>query len=376
MRIRPVLSALPAALLAGAVAAQSVVLPAAATQWQGRWGQTTLFYHNAWDPGVANEARTQLIYDLAEVGDLHAVRAIAVRSWSEPVPNRSGRIELQIRMSTSPQDPNRPSHVFASNEGPAPVLVFSGPVELPATTVGPWPPPWSVLIPLQTPFALAPAPGDRALVIDSSCWNSTVGEPWLTELYDTDVGLMDIELVQGECLGANGSPQLSASVSSELLIAGGYVGLLLGMYPNQRILENNALAIGLRGAGGSYLGMTLPFPLRSIGMPAPENCQLGVEPLAAVPMSFSASGGQGFLDTGNTLPIPNDPSLVGVRLVVQNLALMQFSTGVQVFPSMTLGLTIRSGEEPNGTTVSSAGNRNAATGFPSYRWPVAIELRG
>jgi hypothetical protein len=357
--------------------AQSVVLPDAATEWPGRWGNQTLFFHNVWSPGRANEARTQLVYALSEIPPTFTtVRALAFRTWGEPIATPAGTIQLDISMSTSAQDPNRPSDMFARNAGPSQQQVFIGPVTLPATPGGAWPQPWSIVVPLQTAFALAPAAGDRALVIDVRCWNSTAAEPWLVELYDVDKGLVEAELWQGDCLSAAGSPQLQWSVDGDDLIAGGHLGLLFGMYPgNHPSLHVNALALGLEGVGGTYLGLQMPFSLSVFGVPSPPNCRWSVNPLATKPMTYFTVGTDGFLDTELSLPIPNVPGVVGLRLVAQNAAMMQFPSGLQVFPSSVVALTIRSGALPSGSTVSAGGDRNATSGFPSYRRPIAIELR-
>src|SRR4051812_11188278 len=97
-----------------AAAAQTHVLPAAASLWPGRWGNQTLFFNNAWSPALANEARTQLVYALAELpATLPPVTALAFRTWGEPVANLGGNIDLDVRMSTSAVDPNFVSNVFA-----------------------------------------------------------------------------------------------------------------------------------------------------------------------------------------------------------------------------------------------------------------------
>lgn len=359
-----------------AAVAQADILPAAASTWPGRWGNQTLFFHNAWSPGQANEARTQLVYALAELpANRQPVTALAFRTWDQPIANRGGSIDLSIRMSTSAIDPDQASHVFAQNEGPAPQLVFQGVVTLPATPAsGGWPQPWSVVVPLQTPFVLAPAVGDRALVIDVRCWNSTVGEPWIAEMYDVDDGTYEAELWQGNCLMASGSPQLQWFGSGTQLIAGGALYLTYGMYPgNHPSLAVNTLCLGVQGVGGSYNGIPLPVSLGVLGVPTPPNCVWTVAPLLSVPMSYSTVGTDGFLDV--VLPIPNDPRLVGLRLVAQDAALMQYATGMQVYPSSAVALTIRSGAAPSGSSIAAGGDRNATIGAPSRRRPVAVELR-
>jgi hypothetical protein len=355
-------------------AGQSIVLPAAASSWPGRWAAPYVFYH-PWHAGGPNEARTQLLYDLAEVSaPLPVVRALDFRTWEEPIANPPGAIDLEVRMSTSPRPSDDPDVVFANNGGPNPSLVFSGTVSLPATSGGSWPQPWAVSVPLTTPFPWAPAPGDRSLVVDVACWNNTATGPWLVEIYDVDVGSAATAYQTASCVGPTGMPQFQWSVSNSQLIPGGRIGVLLGMYPTQHpSLANNALCLGTQSVGGSWLGHRLPVPLQRLGIPAPTGCDWAVDVLATSPMDYDA--GAGILDNGAGIPIPNDPLVVGMRLYVQNAALARYAAGLQVFPSTALALTIRSGAHPRGSHVVATGDRRATSGSPRSTWPIAIRLR-
>ena len=77
---------------------------------------------------------------------------------------------IQIDMSTTQAQPGNLSATFADNLGPIVTSVYSGPLTISAPACGPGPCPFSIPIPLQTPFMYDPADGN--LIIDiriSSC---------------------------------------------------------------------------------------------------------------------------------------------------------------------------------------------------------------
>lgn len=372
MRLTPLFVVLTSTI----VAAQSVTLPPAATQVAGNRHHSYLFYSASSGP---NEARTQLLYPLADIpAGFSVIRQISFRPIGS-LANAAASIDLDIEMSTSPRDPDDPSAVFASNAPGPSTRVFTGVVSLPATNTGPWPLPWVVQIPLQSAFTLAPASGDRSLVIDVRCRNGTGARSWWVEQYAT------VQTVRGHggqilnhptCLLPDGQPQMQSSFRPDLLHPGGRVSLTLGLYPNnQPSAAVNALMIGLTAQGGMMGNATLPVELSRLGVPAPPNCMWTVVPLASVAMKYNSYSWGGTLTTDQRFPIPNIPGLAGLRFFAQNTAMLRYPTGMLVFPSVAMEFTIGDSVTPSGGSVSAAGNRNATSGLVSEAGPASILLR-
>ncbi|MBK8096671.1 MAG: hypothetical protein IPK26_06160 [Planctomycetes bacterium] len=334
----------------------------------------TLFYAPFVGP---NEARIQLLYDLAEIAPtLSVIQQLSFRQGGVGIGNVGGAIALEVRLATSATDPNAPSTTFAQNADPAAPIVFAGTVTLPTTTGGGWPQPWQVLVPLQTPFVLAPAPTDRALVIDVRCRNNTAGQSWFVEVNDMDAGSGETVLAQPSCPMPNGQASAPWAWRPDLLIPGRRLALTIGNYPNnQPSASNNALVLGLQGPGGTFGGQLLPASLSAFGIPSPLACQWTVDWIAAVPITYTAYSWGAELTTEQAVRIPANQALAGLQFFVQNAALMQYPNGLQVFPSVALQFTIGSGRLPNGSTVQATGNRNATTGGIAARQPISVLLQ-
>jgi len=370
------LVALCSILAAATVTAQAVTLPPEATQWPGNRHNSSVLYASTFGP---NEARTQLLYPLTDIpATLTAIQQIDFRSLGT-IGNSAATVYLEISISTSPRDPDDPSSTFAVNAPTPAVPVFAGTVSMPAAPFGTWPRPWDVQIPLQTPFALAPAAGDQSLVIDVKTSNSTGLHPWWVEQYGTSPtanGQGSQVLSQPGCLLPNGQTQMQSSHQPNLLHPGGRLALTLGLYPNnQPSAAANVLVIGLQAQGGTIAGQTLPTPLSSFGLPTPPNCLWTVENAMAIPITYNSYSWGGSLTTDQLVPIPNLAGLAGMTFYAQNAALLSYPNGLQFFPSVAMQFTIGDSVTPSGSTITAPSDQNATTGTVSTAGPVSIRLQ-
>lgn len=360
-------------LFCSSLVAQQVVLPAVATQWRGPSAQLALFY--APSSVTQNVARVQMLYPLAEVGAVGSIQRLSFRQPSSGSTNSAGSIDVDVRIATSVADPDAPAATFAANADLSAPSVFVGSVSLPATSAGPWPQPWQVIVPLQVPFVLAPAANHRSLVIDVRSRNNTAESSWAVEAYDVDRGDGATHLSQPNCMFPGGQVQRQWSMRTDTLVPGGRLDFILGDYPaNQTSVANNALMLGTRGRGGTLGGATLPVALTSLGVPAPVNCEWTVEPLISGPMELVTQTWGAWLQTGLLYRLPDTPAVSGLRFFAQNVAVVQSAAGPQLFPSIAVEFVVGSGARPRGSTVASSGFANPTQGGVFARQPISIRL--
>lgn len=355
--------------------AQTAVLPPEALQIQGNRNCPSVFYAGPSGGG----ARTQLLYPLSELPpSTLLVQQLEFRPLGN-IATSAATVQLSIAMSTSPQNANTPDASFATNVPGTAIQVFSGTVSLPAMPTGSWPRPWAVAIPLQVPFVIAPAVGDKSLVIDVRTLSSTGSSAWWVEQYatvSTVSGQGSQVLAQPNCLLPNGQSQLQWSWQPNLLHPGGRLSLTMGLYPsNQPSAALNVQVFGTAAQGGSIAGQPLPTSLATFGLPTPANCQWTVEYDFGIPLTYASYSWGGNISTGSSVQIPNNAALAGVAFFTQNLALLSYPSGLQAFPSVALRFTIGDSVTPSGSVVYALGNSNATSGTVSPDGPVSVRLQ-
>ncbi|MBK8979481.1 MAG: hypothetical protein IPM29_26575 [Planctomycetes bacterium] len=333
----------------GFVVPSKATLAAPGAVWPDRSDQSGPFFGSTLSGWVS---RTQYLYDANDVPVASALlNACSVRSEHQYA-NVASTYRTTILVSQGPLTPDAASATFATNHGANPTTVFTGSVSLPATTVGGWPAAWQAPIPFASPVPFSRAAGG-SLVVD---FQTTVTNlrSWYLEGYRIEGGMASQEFVQYACRTSTGNTSGNFSWNTEQLVPGGVLSFSFAGYPqNMPSLAINGLFFSRTGLGSSVFGMTTPFPLASLGLPASPNCQWAIELIGeGWPLTYDA--GSGRLTVPGT-PVPNDPGLAGATLYMQNVATDTdpVSGAVSIFPSLAVRLTIGTGIRPAATRVSS-----------------------
>lgn len=172
-RLVPPYGLATALLLTGSLAAQQLVLPEA--RYYTHSGSSTSAF-------ATTGFRFQSVYDGANFTvqgtsgaiTIQRVRFRAANSFVSPGGSVFGNVN--VRLSSSPNDFASLSSSFAANRGLDEVLCFSGAVTL-APCGGIVPNSWVVDISLQTPFSYDPARGDLNIEVDGSAPSSALNVP-------------------------------------------------------------------------------------------------------------------------------------------------------------------------------------------------------
>lgn len=150
-----------AALLAGALAGQTLVVPAVAIGADGNSSTT-------WPLDVAN-IRMVYVYDSSHftgqgITTPVLLTGLSFRANAATTSWAGGTSNMVLGLSTAAVDYNSISTTFASNHGPDLATVFSGPLTTPpgSATAG-TPGPFYVTIPFSSPFLYDPSQGDLAI---------------------------------------------------------------------------------------------------------------------------------------------------------------------------------------------------------------------
>ena len=374
----PVLLPLLASCVLGVgLRAQSVIVPSDATVGPpAPWGpfSANVFYSSPL-LGQKPDSRTQLIYATSDIPAPVAVwGSVAFR---RPCKNRVTTLinvnpamttNAVIQMSVSPRLWTDTNTSFAANHGPNLVTVFSGMLSLPMQPPQQvWPCPWEAPVVFGAPFAYAAAAGNT-LVVDILQAGNTGTSWWLLEAYNRDFGhSVPNGPAQPNCKFGNGS-LISFSVSYLPFLGGSWYTSYGGPIPANLPAVG---ALGSQGAGGSWGPIPLPFDLTALGAP---NCLLLVEALVTVPLAITGASSNTYLYP--SIPVPQNPALVGTRFFDQPLFLDPLANawGVVTGPSMTW--IVGSGNGALAREVSAVGNNaGAATGSDKSGLGVALRLQ-
>jgi hypothetical protein len=333
-------------LATGPVAQSLEVVPRLARAWDTH-ERDPYFFHR--DP-----ARTQWIYDVDELTLTQAtLRSVAFRSGGS-LQVQATTVTGALDISTSPLSTTQVTTTFASNRGANATRVFQGTISLPGQA-GNWPRPWTPAVAFAQPFAYVRGPNVRTLVVEfeKSSVNSS-NETWLMERYSVAPGEKRAALTQSNCYGSTGTQSVGWGHAPWEPVPGGTMSLTFFEFPNNVPSYNaSVLLIGLNGPGSLFAGsIPMPFEPYRYGIPSPRFCQLAVEPLVTMPMSYVVRSNQGQLEIRG-LQIPDQPSLYNRRFFVQGLGVDThpiLSTPVLV-PTVALEVRIGSGEVARGKTV-------------------------
>jgi hypothetical protein len=253
------------------------------------------------DSSLPSASRTQLIYPTSDISQPSAVwRSMAVRRPANLATfNPAITVNATIVISVSPLAYDAMTTTFASNHGPVPVTVHSGPLSLPARAQPPaWPAPWEVL-PFGTPFAFQQANG-ASLVIDVH-QSRNPGPVWHVEVMWPDLGTQQNNQTSSlpNCRFSNGS--YNTFIVYTLPTLGNPWRVSYQPLPPNRV---GVGVLGTQGMGGTWGGLRLPIDLTPLGAPG---CTWNVSVDVIVPLTNSGSS----LYTWPDLLIPSDTALAG-----------------------------------------------------------------
>jgi hypothetical protein len=290
------------ALLAANAAAQ-VVLPAFAATQPPRGPYAARIDGNVFYGAIdilPLYSRSQFVYASQEVSVAGAVfRSLAVRRpFDYPGTNPPFPAQLTVVLSVSQQPYQQTSATFATNHGPTPVTVFSGPVAMPQRAdPQTWPAPWEAPLPFATPFVFVRALA-QSLVVEFSSVNATSYYSWILEAQRPDLGMRF------------DNPPNSAALcrfSNNLVLRSGGAPPVVGQ-PWQLGLHQApgaSIGVGVLGSGGAgtpWGGTRLPVDLGPFGAP---RCEWNVTVDWTVPLARIATS-----HLWPVLQVPDDVALV------------------------------------------------------------------
>ena len=345
-----------------------VVPSKAAITQDGKYYSFSLLY----GAPANNAAHTQCLYDTTDVATIAGVLdGVAIRRDNYLSGTHAATtLNLTIETSVSAIAHSAASATFASNHGANRVMVFNGPVSLPARTMGTWPQPWENVLAFSTPVTYA-RPIGKSLVIDFITSGSSSGAIWYADAYVVGYGTSLPDLFQSNCRHSGNTTSSGFGSTAYQPYPGGEFQLSFTRMPmNVPSFNINALIVGARGVGGTFGAYTLPVPFATLGIPAPANCRLGVEYLFTMPMTYVTStvSNQGSLQI--TFPFPNDRALIGASFVTQGVAVdtNPVTSAPEVFPTISLKWNVGSGDTVPASTV----NRVADTTPPAPTGTVRV----
>ncbi|MFO1051151.1 MAG: hypothetical protein U1F36_02910 [Planctomycetota bacterium] len=317
------------------------------------WGNT----------GTTVNSRALYLYDAADIPVTSAV--LQGLSFRPPVGYQlpAATYQTTVIVSGSNTPVTAPQSNFAANHGPTPTTVFSGSLNVLASTNGSWPRPWQPAIPFATPVVWSNS--FASLAVEFQTTGSSNGQIWSLEGIRAEWGFNTSEHYQSNCRNSAGNTSGSWGWNPSGLVPGGSFSLYLYGYPQNSSLSANAMFIGLTGLGSSFGPFVTPFALANLGLAAPANCQwsIGILGGAGYPMSYTASGTSAYLSiTG--LSLPNTPSFAGAQFYTQDIALDLDPNNAtpNLFPSVALRWTIGTGNTVPCAAVTSASSTMPTSG--------------
>ena len=264
--------------------------------------------------------------------------------------------------------PGSASGTFAANHGANVTTVFTGALNVPATTSVPWPAAFVTPIPFAQPVGWNAAAA-QSLVIEYQTTGSSNGQSWSMEGLRAEWGFNTNERFQSNCHNSVGNASNSWGWNPSGLVPGGTFNLSMYNYPQNPSLVTNALFFGLTGQGSQFGPLVTPFLLTSLGLPSTANCNwsIGILGGAGFPMNYRTSGTSAYLEMSN-VPLPNSPSFAGATFYTQNLAVdFDSITGqANLFPSIAIEWLIGTGNTIPCTAVRNlSSSAVSATGIES-----------
>ena len=263
-----------------------------------------------WVPGASKPLRQQQIIDDSLLQGLvgQTLTALEFRRNAQADDFQAGSLNLTVALSITSTEPLSTSSTFANNidpsPAPAPVTVFTGQLQLPAspaTTTPGWTASNILRIPFQTSFVYQ----GGNLCIDIV--GSPLGQPagwWPCDADQSPVTGTVVDL-GGGC-GAYGGPQHRWSTAvPRTLVPGG---------------EGSFFAFGPLGSFG-LIGFATEFPpgwpLALVLPAAPLNCTMFINLPIALDFVMFVDNGLADPRADYVVPIPNTPTVIGGTLTTQ-----------------------------------------------------------
>lgn len=347
---------MPAALAAAGFA-QSTVLPARASTTPGNSEDGWMLYGASTRP----EARVQYLFDASQLPAAPgALRSMWVRrATSVQVALPATTVDLTLTLSQSAVGWTQASAAFAANLGPNAVQVFAGQVSMAARGPSPAPAPWESPIVFTVPFPHNGASGG-SLVLDVVARNASA--PWLVEAFEPLPGSRTTEWDPSQCTHSGGffNNQISFQVPT---IGGEFWVDHFGMPANVPSFALSAVVIGRQGSGGTFGGMPLPLNPGNYGVPTRPGCQLAIDVMDAVPVTYRPGGSSGALLMPH-LPMPSMAGLAGGVFYTQPVSVDTDpgSGALQLYTGWANRWVVGPVAGVPATTVVSPGDASAPTG--------------
>lgn len=289
-----------------AAPAQSLVVPAAQASTDGASSGALA--------GITKRARQQVLVDAShlQAASGHAFDALWFRRDANGATALTGgTADLTITLSETSRVPAAASASFAQNHGFAPVVVFSGPLQVPASPeviLDPWAQDQTLRLPFSTPFPC----GTANLCIEIVANGTGFATPrWPVDCALENLSGSTVSLGQ-HCSSVPELPGTESLFTNamQLTIGATAVFSALGRVDTPAILLIG-FELGSAGLDLSAAGMT--------------GCTLWLQPAASLASVFAGQpaltprwemGGARF-----TLPVPFQPSLLGGTFATQALDL-------------------------------------------------------
>ena len=307
-------------------------------------------------PGAGGEWRQQLLVGSQRLQGLvgRNISAFAWRRSATATTLPSGATNIRVSLSIAPHSPLECSSTFASNVGPNPLQVYSGPITFPTSPAEPgptvaWDPDNTVRIPFTNPFVYT----GGTLCID------IVGTPipglepawWMADAVCEDIHGQTLDL-GGGCGTYGGPTHQWSHVAERSLVPGGYAQMSAYGTPY-------GLAVAAIGQGTPF-GM----PLNMLGLNAPSGCELHLSSFdVLVPAVFVPDPHPMLVSRGGRadveIKIPAIPAALGHSLTTQWFDWSQMATSNAVqwtvataIPTLDMALIEGHPQEPTGNATA------------------------
>lgn len=299
MSNRSVLLAVAAALASGLTAQTAVAVPAHA--------EITESHQSLGLPFGAPGFRTQLLVDPAAIAPSGAfLTGIRFRADRLSLPLGATSVpNVTVSLSHSTQTLPGVSGIFANNVTGTPTVVFQGTVNLPGYTGGnAGAMPWDIDVQFATPFLYSAAQGQLLIDIVGNNAGGALPSYWL-----------DAAEPGGSATSFGRAGDIATFDNLNLLVATGW-DLIPRQITGGNFVEFVTTMSFASPPGVFAIGTTaLPTPLDLTPLGAPNN-ELYLFPEVIVPLAWTQSFIGWFATV--TLPVPNDPTLVGALLYGQS----------------------------------------------------------
>lgn len=308
--------------------------------------------------------RAQHLYDTADIPvTLAALNGMAWRRTNVfGNDNPAGTAVLTVKLGMAPTDGLGISNTFANNLKPGVVQVFSGQINLPHESYsGPNPAPFTITIPFSAAFPYSKT-GGGALVADVlvSSINQAQQDGWILDAAVRVGGdLLDNGPGQFTCKFSDGRWNDTIGWGGGWYPGGEWLLGYGGLKPNVVGIQ----ALGTKGLGNTWSGLTLPIDMAPLGAPG---CSWNVSIDVSVPLTVDATGWAWLPG----LPIPNDPAVVGAIFYNQGLFLDPLANALGTVASWSTGSSIGTGEKPKGAKLYEFAYSNQATGQTAPECPI------